>query len=207
MPLQSKGNAMGRRLSNTREEIIESAYEIIQEKGYAKMTLENIVQRVGMTRGAFYYYFTDKEEILRELAKRYEDTYRIPYDAINRQDTAYETIKRLFISNILSKKKPNPYAVMFRYRVESGTHLQGMRKRQRDLDYDFIEIIARLIQEGIDSGEFKPEIDARDCACSIFMVLLGYDTFLLTHGKAPYGQKKLGEWAERMAEFALSPLR
>lgn len=198
---------MGRKSSNAREEIIESAYEIIQEKGYAKMTLENIVQRVGMTRGAFYYYFSDKEEILRELEQRYEATYRSPYDDIVREDSAYETLRGLFVRNILSKKEPNPYAVMFRYRVESGTQLEGLRKRQCSLDYDFIEIIAQLIQEGVDSGEFADDLDVQDCAYSVFMVLLGYDAFLLTHGKAPYEPGRLGEWAEKMADLALSPLR
>ncbi len=198
---------MGRKSTDVREKIIQSAYAIIQEKGYSKTTLENIVQRAGLTRGAFYYYFSDKDEILRELEQRYEATYRNPYGEITECKTAYETIKTLFVHNILSKKEPNPYAVMFRYRVESGTQLEGMRQKQCNLDYDFIEIIARIIQAGIDSGEFDRGLDARDCACSVYMVLLGYDTFLLTHGKAPYAPKRLGEWAEKMADFALSPLR
>lgn len=197
---------MGRKPSNVREKIIRAAYEVIQEKGYSKTTLENIVQRAGLTRGAFYYYFTDKDEILQELEKRYEATYRNPYGQIPRADTVFGTIKNLFISNILSKKEPNPYAVMFRYRVESGTQLEGLRERQCDLDYDFIEVIAKLIQQGIDSGEFDQAIDAREHACSIYLVLLGYDTFPLTHGKAPYAPAEIEQWAERMADIVLKPL-
>ena len=165
---------MGRKPSNVREKIIRAAYEVIQEKGYSKTTLENIVQRAGLTRGAFYYYFTDKDEILQELEKRYEATYRNPYGQIAYADTAYDTIKNLFVLNILSKKEPNPYAVMFRYRVESGTQLEGLRERQCDLDYDFIEVIAKIIQQGIDTGEFSESIDAREYACSIYLMLLGY---------------------------------
>lgn len=199
---------MGRKPSNVREKIIQAAYEAIQEKGFAKTTLENIVQRAGLTRGAFYYYFSDKEEILRELEQRYESTYRHPYREIIRHETAYETLRSLFVRNILSKKEPNPYAVMFRYRVEGGTQLEDMRQKQCALDYDFIEIIASIIQQGIDDGEFSVQaIDAQDCACSIYMILLGYDTFLLTHGKAPCTTQKLEEWADMMADLALSPLR
>lgn len=198
---------MGKKDPTVREKIIQSAYDLIQEKGYSATTLENIVQRAGLTRGAFYYYFNDKTEILRELEKRYESTYRHPYSDIPRFDSSYETIKALFVGNILSKKKPNPYAVMFRYRVEAGTQLEDMEEKQRKLDNDFVEIIAGLIQEGIDKGEFSPSIDVEGYARSIFLMLLGYDTFLLTHGEAPYPPGHLEQWAASTADFALTFLK
>lgn len=198
---------MAKKDPNVREKIIQAAYEVIQEKGYSATTLENIVQRAGLTRGAFYYYFNDKTEILRELEKCYESTYRHPYSDIQHYDSAYETIKALFVGNILSKKKPNPYAVMFRYKVEAGTQLEDMEEKQRKLDEDFIGIIAELIQEGIDKGEFNPSIDVQGYARSIFMMLLGYDTFLLTHRETPYPPDQLEQWASLTADFALNVLK
>lgn len=40
-------------------------------KGYKACTLKNLEQITGLTKGAFYYYFKNKEEILKEGLERY----------------------------------------------------------------------------------------------------------------------------------------
>ena len=47
----------------TREKIIQASYELIGEKGYERMTRDDIAARVGMTRGAVNWHFSSKEEI------------------------------------------------------------------------------------------------------------------------------------------------
>ena len=47
----------------TRQKIIDACYEVIQEKGYEKMTRDDIAARLGMTRGAVNWHFKDKEEM------------------------------------------------------------------------------------------------------------------------------------------------
>lgn len=47
----------------TRKRIIEACYEVILEKGYDKMTRDDIATKLGMTRGAVNWHFKDKEEM------------------------------------------------------------------------------------------------------------------------------------------------
>lgn len=47
----------------TRQKIIDACYEIILEKGFDKMTRDDIAARLGMTRGAVNWHFKDKEEL------------------------------------------------------------------------------------------------------------------------------------------------
>lgn len=47
----------------TRNKIIEACYEVILEKGYEKMTRDDIASKLGMTRGAVNWHFKDKEEM------------------------------------------------------------------------------------------------------------------------------------------------
>ena len=42
----------------TREKIIQASYELIGEKGYERMTRDDIAARVGMTRGAVNWHFS-----------------------------------------------------------------------------------------------------------------------------------------------------
>ena len=49
------------------------AREFFTDKGYANTATEDIVQRAGVTRGALYHHFRDKEELFQEV---FEDAER-----------------------------------------------------------------------------------------------------------------------------------
>ena len=53
----------------TREKIIESAFESFFELGYAETSLSLIAENAGMTRGAIYWHFKDKNALYREVVK------------------------------------------------------------------------------------------------------------------------------------------
>ena len=62
----AEGEAPGKR-ARTRAALIEAAASVIGEKGYDRTTLEDVAQRAGMSRGAIYGNFKDKEELFLAL--------------------------------------------------------------------------------------------------------------------------------------------
>ena len=46
-----------------RLQIVQAAREICLEKGFSKITISDIAERVGMTRSLFYHYFQDKDQV------------------------------------------------------------------------------------------------------------------------------------------------
>lgn len=51
----------------TREAIIEAAIETFLDKGVSKSSLEQIARNAGVTRGAVYWHFKDKDDLLDTL--------------------------------------------------------------------------------------------------------------------------------------------
>jgi AcrR family transcriptional regulator len=63
---KSKGDKRQR----TRDRLVEAAAEIINEKGFDLVSLEEVSRRAGMTRGAFYNNFKNKEELFLAVADK-----------------------------------------------------------------------------------------------------------------------------------------
>jgi AcrR family transcriptional regulator len=52
---------------DTRERILRSALEVFEERGYRAASIDEIAARAGVTKGAIYYWFTDKDDLARDL--------------------------------------------------------------------------------------------------------------------------------------------
>jgi len=54
----------------TRQRVLDAAREVFAERGVIGGTVEDICERAGFTRGAFYSNFADKDDVLRALIAR-----------------------------------------------------------------------------------------------------------------------------------------
>lgn len=57
----------------TREKILDAAQRLILDRGYAGMTVDNVLEKVGITKGAFFYHFKSKDDLARSLIQRFAD--------------------------------------------------------------------------------------------------------------------------------------
>ena len=64
---QPKGDKRDR----TRAKLLEAARSLIREKGYENTTLEEIAERAGMTTGAIYGNFKNRDELFVSLGQAY----------------------------------------------------------------------------------------------------------------------------------------
>ena len=51
----------------TKEKLLSSAYRLFSTKGFENTTLADIAQEAGYTRGAVYWHFQDKSDLLNQL--------------------------------------------------------------------------------------------------------------------------------------------
>lgn len=58
-------------MKNTREHIIEVSLLLFLQKSYRDVTMKEIVDKTGLSKGAFYHYFSSKEELFKEITKSF----------------------------------------------------------------------------------------------------------------------------------------
>jgi AcrR family transcriptional regulator len=55
----------------TRRQIIESARRLFNRKGFAEVSIDEVMENARLTRGGFYRHFKDKEELYAEAVRHF----------------------------------------------------------------------------------------------------------------------------------------
>ncbi len=55
-----------------REQILDAAAQLFANKGFDKTSVDEVAREAGLSKGAIYWYFPSKEQILIGLAEKFE---------------------------------------------------------------------------------------------------------------------------------------
>jgi hypothetical protein len=141
---------MAKTKEERRNEIIETAGKLFEEKGYEQTQVQDIVNEIGVAKGLFYYYFKSKDEVMEELADRYADAI---IDAVNKlidkDITTFDKINRIFQIFIDSAEKK--FGIfMGILNVKNGiTH----ERIFFNVGKKMVPLVTELILSGNDNGE------------------------------------------------------
>jgi len=60
-------------MKETRDYILKKTFELFLQKSYKEVTMKEIVDKTGLSKGAFYHYFPSKENVFEEVVKYFYD--------------------------------------------------------------------------------------------------------------------------------------
>lgn len=155
-------------LDEKRERILLVAEELFSRNGYAKTTMDQIVQQLGVTKPFVYYYFKSKQEIFEVLswkpAVECFTTMDFPDDDVR---PAHEKIMDGLERLIRSTLQYYP-AAFFPYR-EPQAYRPEYRAAQKQLANHFYDRMCNLLEEGRKDGtlDFTETKITALAACSL----------------------------------------
>ncbi len=156
-----------RRNEATRREIREAAARLFFTRGFREVTMADIGREVGLSPGSLYYYFRNKEDILRELDAECVQRF---HEFLNRFEAGdrglFETLVALFEAVFRFARENRDYFV-FLTRLVSSVHpaLLGEIAESRVKTFEraraFLTDLMRGFQE---RGEARADLPAEDLA-------------------------------------------
>jgi TetR/AcrR family transcriptional regulator, transcriptional repressor for nem operon len=66
----------------TRERILEIAEAAVLAKGFGATSIDEVIAEAGITKSGFFYHFKDKNELARDMVRRYVETNDRLFDEI-----------------------------------------------------------------------------------------------------------------------------
>lgn len=160
----------------TRQFIIEKSAPLFNIKGYDSTSLSDVQDATGLTKGAIYGNFSDKNE-LAVAAFEYNSsaTYSRIKAAMDEQTTAYNALlayTNYYIQNWqgLFKRGGCP---MLNAAVEADDHLDFLRNSVRKSMSRVMKNLRLTIEKGQQQKEFKKTVSAENYAAVIFTIIEG----------------------------------
>lgn len=155
----------GRKRAARREALLDEASRQINERGADAIVVNDIAERVGLSRNALYYYVADRSDLVFRCYLRACET--MADDLVAAEEVGSSAADRLavFIARALDYERP-ALAVL------SDIDFLAPPQRQiiRDLNARNVEGLRGLIREGVAAGEFRPCDDEIAAQCLIGML-------------------------------------
>lgn len=150
-----------------RNEIIQAAFAAFAANGYAKTTMDDIVQHSGLSKGTLYWYFKNKQELFVATIEVAFQEMSVQLATLVEQDApATDRLRMFFIEagKMLEQNKPIVGLLVDAF-FQSYQNEEAMQT-MRTLYQDYISSIEIIIQQGIVRGEFR-DVDPHMAAVSL----------------------------------------
>jgi len=162
----------------TRKTLLGAALSLFRAKGYSGTRIADIARRAGVTKGAFYWHFKSKVDILVELT----DALAAPmYEIFERHKTkgAERPAKALFkiMVEVLTAVEENENVrsvmeIVF-LKVEKTEELAPLFKRKEQETGKFLADIEMLTALAAAKGEFRPDLDIPTACAAMIAHMTG----------------------------------
>jgi AcrR family transcriptional regulator len=138
-----------------RVEFLDTAQELFKEKGFYATSVDDIVERMGVAKGLFYYYFKTKEELVEQIVDRLWADAVHDYEEIrDRKDL--NALEKLFLySQVRGEVKVQQTYLMDLYINEPYSPLV-LKMTERGTEV-LVPILGDIIAQGVEEGFFDTE--------------------------------------------------
>jgi AcrR family transcriptional regulator len=183
-----------------REEFLNKAAEVFERKGFSPTRISDVAEALSLSRSALYHYFKSKDEILSALVEEHTEQAAERMEKFVRSDTGSPATKlrALLTMVILSRMSGGArIRVLDQLAVEMPpkikAHFEGARRR-------IFAVIRTVIQDGIDSGEFR-SVDPRTAALAVIGIAVWTSWWY-----SPSGRQTPQELADVLVDIAINGL-
>ena len=140
-------------------QIYQAALACFSRRGYHQTTMDDIVAESGLSKGTLYWYFKGKKELFLSLFLEVMGQLGQSWESIVADEEASATDK-LLTSMALFRSELEEIVPFFGVMMEAWAltrHDEDVEDIARKLYEPYLDIMGRVIEEGIASDEFRVE--------------------------------------------------
>jgi TetR/AcrR family transcriptional regulator, transcriptional repressor for nem operon len=189
-------------MNDTREYIIEQAFSLFLSRSYEAVSINDISQAIGLTKGALYHHFTNKEELFKAVIDKY-----LVLTEINVEGPEV-TLKQLMAQTMTNATEVingfftnQPAFVPISYMaliIDAMRHYPGFAVEKEQWLTKEVVKIKFVFDQAIVRGEIRDDINTEIMATNYFSLALGVAASLFHNNSPEMALKSLKEQFEEL---------
>lgn len=162
----------------TREGLLDAAVRVFGEKGVSQASLADIAAAAGVTRGAIYWHFKNKTDLIDALLKRtkipQEEAWGTCCDAAERDPLGFIRDKAVDALRLgtTDEDTRQVWNILF-HKCEPVEHTEPIAARKLSSRHDCALNMERFFRAAIDRGQLPADLDPRMAATGLSCYLDG----------------------------------
>lgn len=193
-----------------RRDILEAARSVFSEKGFQPATMDEIAERVELSKPTIYLYFDSKEDLYTSIAL--EDSYKV-----------MERLKETVASDAgLVEKWQSVWLAFIEHCIENpeyvsiSQHILAQESRQRVSDHileefdkhtrELVEEVTKLVEESIEKGLARDDLSPRTIVLITWRFTIGLLELHLSGRESEFGVDDYHEFFENSFDVLINGL-
>jgi AcrR family transcriptional regulator len=155
-----------------RDAFLDVAQRLVQTKGYEAMSIQDVLNELEASKGAFYHYFDSKQALLEAVVERFADSTIAGLAAVL-DDPKLPALRKLerFFAGIARRKAEQKKLVLAIIEVWNSDGNAIVREKLRRLTVSrMVPLLAAVIKQGSDEGVFH--VASPDETATVFVSLM-----------------------------------
>ncbi|NOV01283.1 TetR/AcrR family transcriptional regulator [Paenibacillus planticolens] len=134
-----------------KNEILDVAMELFKVNGFERTSVSDIVKKMGVAQGTFYYYFKSKEEVVNAACERtlFSRLADVQSTTKNTSLTALEKLYKIIVDAI-----PTPQEQTVLDYLHDASNITLHQKWKVAELTALIPYVAEIVRQGVHAGEF-----------------------------------------------------
>ena len=161
-----------------RQELIDTAKQFFIENGYEKTAVSDIVRKIGIAQGTFYYHFKSKLDILKAIAENINADMKKDLQNIANQKALDPVVKINYLFNrVFTLAKGNEEFIEM---IHMETNVVLHEQSRKTVIEMLVPIVNKIICKGRYEGKFDCIYDTETAEILVAMLLYMMHQFTTT---------------------------
>jgi AcrR family transcriptional regulator len=146
----------------TRKRILKAALDLFAEKGYERTTLDDVARRIRLTKGAVYWHFKSKPELLTELVIHMTKLHAEGLGRSAAEPDSLEALREHFISRarfVIDVPENRKFFRMMTRLDWTAARFAPVKRRLHQVEDGIFAVIGRTLGHVKERGGVREDVD------------------------------------------------
>ncbi|MEW5552442.1 TetR/AcrR family transcriptional regulator [Peribacillus frigoritolerans] len=165
----------------TKANIIQAAFKLFGTKGYGSTSVDDILNEVGRTRGAFYTHFKSKEELLMEVMRirmeiHMDDLEHMFKEQVKQGTFEIKSFIQQFLKVLFETTTTRPYWTgVYLELIKQSSQYKEIQDCINNAYDSWVNLFEKIFKKAKELNQIKPKVNEKILATSLVALYEGYE--------------------------------